>query len=253
MSYRVLVVDDTHFMRKMSTDYLKQYGYLVAGEATNGREAVAQYESLRPDFVMMDLTMPEMNGIDAIKEILKIDPQAVVLVCSASNQQNLIFDALDLGAKGYLMKPFKPDHMNDIIRKYALPHIKTQDVPSLPEDALEEKVNTEIAATLEFVQESYTGNEKAMTEIEDTDTAEETIMEKPIKLRQGFVTSYMCSWQEEMNGADTGYSVVCTEHENKLVVEMNSAGQEKQTIQFTLEGFRELNHWLNQQLVTRTK
>jgi DNA-binding NarL/FixJ family response regulator len=123
MSYNFLIVDDTTFMRKMAADCLRQYGHVVVGEATNGKEAISQYQELQPDVVMMDLTMPEMNGIDAIKEIIKIDPTAVILICSASNQQDMIVDALDTGAKGYLMKPFKPTRLNEIIKKYAEPHL----------------------------------------------------------------------------------------------------------------------------------
>ncbi len=118
MSFNILVVDDTKFMRKMLTDILKQFGYEVVGEAENGKQAVQRFSELRPDVVLMDITMPEMDGIEAMKEIRRIDPQAVVLICSAMSQQDLISDALKAGANGYLMKPFKPNRVNEIIRKY---------------------------------------------------------------------------------------------------------------------------------------
>lgn len=123
MSYKILVVDDTKFMRKMLTDMLMQYGYNVVGEADNGKQAVQRYAELRPDVVMMDITMPEMDGIEAMREIRRIDPHAVVLICSAMSQQDLISDALKAGANGYVMKPFKPNRVHEIIRKYAVPRI----------------------------------------------------------------------------------------------------------------------------------
>ncbi len=121
MSYRILVVDDTKFMRKMLTDMLKQFGYEVVGEADNGRQAVEKFVELRPDVVMLDITMPEMDGIEAMREMRKIDPEVTVLICSAMSQQDLISDALKAGANGYVMKPFKPNRVNEIIRKYAIP------------------------------------------------------------------------------------------------------------------------------------
>ncbi|WP_199614102.1 response regulator [Paenibacillus alkalitolerans] len=270
MSYSVLIVDDTNFMRKMSADYLKQFGYTVAGEAANGREAVELYVTLKPHIVMMDLTMPEMNGIEAIKEIMKIDPKAVVLVCSASNQQDLIFDALDAGAKGYIMKPFKPDRMNEIIRKYAVPYLAAEAIASrtvhTPED---DDVSLEIAATTETVLEDRQDIEgeadvpdvrqevqqvQAVHEEEEVrqyNPAEEKPMEQPRKSRPSFVTSYMCNWDEEINGSAVTYHVVCTENENKMLVEMHGENQEKQAIQFSLDGFRELIHWLDKQLADK--
>ena len=123
MSFQILVVDDTKFMRKMLTDILKQYGHEVVGEAENGRQAVQKYEELQPDIVLMDITMPEMDGIEAMKEIRKLNPTAVVLICSAMSQQDLISDALKAGANGYVMKPFKPNRVNEIVRKYGVPRV----------------------------------------------------------------------------------------------------------------------------------
>lgn len=133
MSFKILVVDDTKFMRKMLADILVQYGFEVVGEAENGKQAVQKYEELRPDIVLMDITMPEMDGIDAMKEIRRIDSTAVVLICSAMSQQDLISDALKAGANGYVMKPFKPNRVNEIIRKYGVPREIGQ---LLPQDKL---------------------------------------------------------------------------------------------------------------------
>lgn len=124
MPYRMLVVDDTKFMRKMLTDILVQAGHEVVGEADNGRQAVALFRELKPDVIIMDITMPEMDGIEAIREIRMIDPHAVVLVCSAMSQQEQISDAMKAGANGYLMKPFKPDRVNEVIRTTAIPALE---------------------------------------------------------------------------------------------------------------------------------
>jgi CheY-like chemotaxis protein len=133
MPLKILVVDDTKFMRNMLSDILKQFGYEVAGEAENGRQAVQRFEELRPDVVFLDITMPEMDGLEAMKEIRRIEPNAVVLICSAMSQQDLISDALKAGANGYVMKPFKPNRVNEIIRKYAIPHLPVKSNP--PEEA----------------------------------------------------------------------------------------------------------------------
>lgn len=129
MTHTVLVVDDTKFMRKMLTDMLKQFGYKVVGEADNGRQAVQKFNELRPEIVMMDITMPEMDGIEAMREIRRIEPSAVVLICSAMSQQDLISDALKAGANGYVMKPFKPDKVHEVIRKNVTPHLQALKPP----------------------------------------------------------------------------------------------------------------------------
>lgn len=145
MSFNILVVDDTKFMRKMLTDILKQYGYQVVGEAENGRQAVQRYEELRPDVVLMDITMPEMDGIDAMKEIRRIDSDAVVLICSAMSQQDLISDALKAGANGYVMKPFKPNRVNEIIRKYGFRRPNHDPTPKAAEAPVEERPEQPVA------------------------------------------------------------------------------------------------------------
>src|SRR5690606_29151117 len=111
MSKRVLVTDDTAFMRMTLRNVLEKAGYEVAGEAENGRQAVEMYKALKPDVVTMDLTMPEMDGITAIKEIMKADPQAKIIVCSAMGQEAMVRDALSAGAKDFLVKPFQPERV----------------------------------------------------------------------------------------------------------------------------------------------
>lgn len=110
----VLIVDDSMFMRNIIEKILKQHGFEVAGEATNGREAVDKYKKLLPDIVTMDLTMPDMKGIDAIKLIKKENPAAKIIVCSSMGQKDFIKDAIDAGARGFVIKPFEEE---DLIRE----------------------------------------------------------------------------------------------------------------------------------------
>jgi len=114
---RILVVDDAAFMRMMLKDILTKAGHEVVGEAANGVEAVEKYKELRPDVVTMDITMPEMNGIDAIKEIRKIDPNATVIVCSAMGQQAMVIEAIQAGAKDFIVKPFQPARVIEAVQK----------------------------------------------------------------------------------------------------------------------------------------
>ncbi|ANE41263.1 MULTISPECIES: chemotaxis protein CheY [Fervidobacterium] len=114
---RILVVDDAAFMRMMLKDILTKAGHEVVGEAANGVEAVEKYKELRPDVVTMDITMPEMNGIDAIKEIKKIDPNATVIVCSAMGQQAMVIEAIQAGAKDFIVKPFQPARVIEAVQK----------------------------------------------------------------------------------------------------------------------------------------
>lgn len=107
MSHRVLVCDDALFMRSMVGDILEQAGYEVVGEAGNGTEAVAQYKALRPDLVTMDIVMPDMGGIDAVREITRFDPEARIIMCSAMGQQALVSEALQAGASDFVVKPFQ--------------------------------------------------------------------------------------------------------------------------------------------------
>ncbi len=113
----VLVVDDAAFMRMMLKEILEKNGLKVVGEATTGDEAVSLYKELNPDLVTMDITMPEKNGIEALKEIIAADPDAKVLMCSAMGQQAMVLDAIQAGAKDFIVKPFQEDRVMDSIRK----------------------------------------------------------------------------------------------------------------------------------------
>lgn len=104
---RVLIVDDAVFMRRMIADILKQGGYEIAGEATNGKESIEQYKKVKPDIVTMDIIMPEMSGIDAVREIVKFDKNANILIVSAMGQQQLVVEAIQAGAKDFVVKPFE--------------------------------------------------------------------------------------------------------------------------------------------------
>jgi len=105
MEAKVLIVDDAIFMRKMIGDILKKDGYEIAGEAGTGEEAVRKYKELQPDLVTIDLIMPGMGGIDTVRAILKYDPHAKILICSAMGQQALVVEAIQAGARDYVVKP----------------------------------------------------------------------------------------------------------------------------------------------------
>jgi len=117
VSHTVLVCDDAIFMRTMISDILQQSGFEVVGEAETGVEAVAQYKKLRPDLVTMDIVMPEMGGIDAVREITKFDPSARVLMCSAMGQQALVVEAIQAGAKDFVVKPFQPSRVLEAVQR----------------------------------------------------------------------------------------------------------------------------------------
>ncbi|MGV3523614.1 MAG: response regulator [Candidatus Sericytochromatia bacterium] len=117
MAARILVVDDAAFMRMMIRDILVKNGYEVAGEAANGNEAVLKYQELRPDVTTMDITMPEMDGITAVREIRKVDPNARIIMCSAMGQQAMVLDAIQAGARDFIVKPFQEDRVIDAIKK----------------------------------------------------------------------------------------------------------------------------------------
>ncbi|MHA6251285.1 response regulator [Oceanobacillus sp. CAU 1775] len=117
MSKKVLIVDDAAFMRMMIKDILSKNGYEIVGEAPDGAQAVEKYKELQPDLVTMDITMPEMDGITALKEIKKIDPNATVIMCSAMGQQAMVIDAIQAGAKDFIVKPFQADRVLEAIQK----------------------------------------------------------------------------------------------------------------------------------------
>lgn len=114
---KVLIVDDAAFMRMMIKDILSNNGYEIIGEANNGLKAVELYKKERPDIVTMDITMPDMDGITAVKEIKKIDPSARVIMCSALGQQSMVMDAIQAGARDFIVKPFQPDRVLEALRK----------------------------------------------------------------------------------------------------------------------------------------
>jgi two-component system chemotaxis response regulator CheY len=117
MSNRVLIVDDAAFMRMMVKDILTKNGFQVVGEASDGAQAIEKYKELTPDLVTMDITMPEMDGITALKEIKKLDPNAKVIMCSAMGQQAMVIDAIQAGAKDFVVKPFQADRVIEAIKK----------------------------------------------------------------------------------------------------------------------------------------
>lgn len=117
MAPRVLIVDDALFMRMMIRDILNKDGFDVVGEAENGVEAIEKYKELKPDIVTMDIVMPEMDGIEAVRQIMKSDPAAKVLMCSAMGQQPLVVEALEAGAKDFIIKPFQPSKVIEAVEK----------------------------------------------------------------------------------------------------------------------------------------
>ncbi len=117
MSQTVLVCDDAIFMRTMIGDILRQADYDVIGEAETGVEAVDRFKELKPDLVTMDIVMPDMGGIDAVREIVKIDPSARVLMCSAMGQQALVVEAIQAGAKDFVVKPFQPSRVLEAVQR----------------------------------------------------------------------------------------------------------------------------------------
>ena len=114
---RVLIVDDAAFMRKMLGDVLAKGGHEVIGEGANGAEAITQYQSLRPDIMTLDITMPEKDGLTALREILTLEPAAKVVMCSALGQESKVLEAIKAGAKDFVVKPFQPDRVLDAIGK----------------------------------------------------------------------------------------------------------------------------------------
>lgn len=114
---KVLIVDDAAFMRMMIKDILQKNGFEVVGEATNGLEAIDLYNRTQPDVVTMDITMPEMDGIEAVTKIKAADPNAKVIMCSAMGQQSMVMDAIKAGAKDFIVKPFQADRVLEAIKK----------------------------------------------------------------------------------------------------------------------------------------
>ena len=114
---KILIVDDAAFMRMMIKDILQKNGYEVVGEAANGLQAVELYKAHQPDLVTMDITMPEMDGIEAVKQIKAINSNAKVIMCSAMGQQSMVMDAIKAGANDFIVKPFQADRVLEAIKK----------------------------------------------------------------------------------------------------------------------------------------
>ncbi len=114
---RVLVVDDAAFMRKMVSDALAKGGHEVIGQAGNGVEAIAQFRELRPDLMTLDITMPEKDGLETLKDVMELDPGAKVIMCSALGQESKVLESIKLGAKDFVVKPFQPDRVLSAIDK----------------------------------------------------------------------------------------------------------------------------------------
>ena len=119
MGMRVLIVDDALFMRNMLKDIFARAGHQVIGEAANGVDAVARYRELHPDLVTMDIVMPLKSGIEALQEITAEDPAARVIMCSALGQDALVIEAVQAGAKDFIVKPFKEQRVLDVVRRLA--------------------------------------------------------------------------------------------------------------------------------------
>ncbi|MFP6628091.1 MAG: response regulator [Myxococcota bacterium] len=117
MNARVLIADDASFMRQMIREIIEPDGFEVVGEATDGIEAAELYEQLRPDIVTMDIVMPKRSGIDAVKDIVERSPDACVVMCSALGQETLVMEALQAGARDFIVKPFRPDNVLDTLLK----------------------------------------------------------------------------------------------------------------------------------------
>jgi two-component system chemotaxis response regulator CheY len=117
MLQTVLIVDDAAFMRMMIKDILVKQGYLIIGEAEDGVEAIEKYKELAPDLVTMDITMPEKDGITALKEIIAYDARATVVMCSAMGQQSMVLESIQSGAKDFIVKPFHADRVIEAVTK----------------------------------------------------------------------------------------------------------------------------------------
>lgn len=117
MAGSILIVDDAAFMRMMIKDILTKNGFNVVGEAQDGYEAVEKYKELSPDLVTLDITMPEIDGITVLKNIREYDGQAKVIMCSAMGQQAMVIDAIQAGAKDFIVKPFQSDRVIEAIQK----------------------------------------------------------------------------------------------------------------------------------------
>lgn len=114
---KIMICDDAAFMRMMIKDILTKNGYEIAAEAENGAVAVEMYPDAKPDLVLMDITMPDMDGIQALKKIKEIDPNANIIMCSAMGQQAMVIEAIQSGAKDFIVKPFQAERVLEAVKK----------------------------------------------------------------------------------------------------------------------------------------
>ena len=114
---KIMICDDAAFMRMMIKDILTKNGYEIAAEAENGAVAVEKYSEAKPDLVLMDITMPDMDGIQALKKIKELDPAANVIMCSAMGQQAMVIEAIQSGAKDFIVKPFQAERVLEAVKK----------------------------------------------------------------------------------------------------------------------------------------
>ncbi len=119
MPIRILIADDAVFMRNMIRDIFSSDEFDVVGEAANGVEAVQKYNELKPEIVTMDIVMPMKSGIEAVKEICQIDGSAKIIMCSALGQESLVMEAIEAGASDFIVKPFTPEKVLEVVRKVA--------------------------------------------------------------------------------------------------------------------------------------
>jgi two-component system chemotaxis response regulator CheY len=117
MATRVLIVDDAVFMRQNIKEIFASQGFEIAGEASNGVEAVEKYKDLKPDLITMDIVMPYKNGIQASREILAADPNAVIVICSALGHESLVTEAIEAGATDFIVKPFRAENVMQVVKK----------------------------------------------------------------------------------------------------------------------------------------
>jgi len=117
VGHKVIFVDDSSFMRSLLKGIILKDGFELAGEAENGRDAVDLYKKIRPDLVTMDIVMPEMDGIDAVKAIRAFDPEAKIIMVSAMGQQSMVIDSIQAGARDFIIKPFHPPRVHEALRR----------------------------------------------------------------------------------------------------------------------------------------
>ena len=114
---KVLIVDDLSFMRSVIGEMLSASGFTICGEAVDGRDAVSKYRTLKPDIVILDITMPVMDGLEALEKIKKIDADSTIVMCSSMSDQDNIIRAIQLGASDFVVKPFKKSRMISAVNK----------------------------------------------------------------------------------------------------------------------------------------